>query len=127
MSTTSQMENISGYLSGLSSPSGTERMHRVFHRTGVELRRTYQIAHVFQNSKLHVLRSEALEALARHICVQMAHTARVQLNGLHAGRRNGLASTSESMSASITPILNSSCRRSMVRVRVVVLPEPGEA
>ena len=35
------------------------------------------------------------------------------------------ASTSESMSASITPIFISSFSASMVRVRVVVLPEPG--
>ena len=55
----------------------------------IEFRRTYQIAHVFQNSKLHVARCKAVQALARHIRVQMAHTARVQLNGFNARRRNG--------------------------------------
>ena len=68
----------------------------------------------------------ALEHLAAQRAIRYASDEALARLGDIVARIAAAQNTSESMSASITPILNSSRRRSMVRVRVVVLPEPGE-
>ena len=130
--TTSQTSNISGYLRGLSSPSGTERIA------------TFTLAPV-SNSAGHtrlptfsrIARSRgavpAASAAAsssarpwRHITASRWHMPPVwswiAVTPVAAMAR---ASTSESISASMTPMERSPARASMVRVSVVVLPEPG--
>ena len=58
--------------------------HRVFHRTGVELRRANEVADVLEHDEIQLVRPDLAQPLLGHARVEVAHAARVQLDGLHA-------------------------------------------
>ena len=64
--------------------------HRVFDRARVELRGADEVADVFEHDEVQVLRADLLEALLRHACIEVAHAARVELDGLDARVRDSL-------------------------------------
>ena len=68
---------------------GNGEDHGVLHRAGVKLSRTHQIAHIFQHHQVQVFGAQALQPLARHIGVQMAHTAGMKLDHTHTCLLNG--------------------------------------
>ena len=63
--------------------------HCVFHGAGVKLRRADEVADIFEDGKVDVLRAEPLETLTRHARVEMAHTAGMQLDDLCAAGGDG--------------------------------------
>ena len=64
--------------------------HAVGAGPGVEFRRAHQISHIFQHHQIQLTRLQIFQALASHGSIQVAHTAGVELDGLHAGGQNGL-------------------------------------
>ena len=87
--------------------------HRVFDRAGVELRRADEIADVLEHDEVQVLRADLLAGPARVMPASRWHMPPVcSWMDLDARRpRWCFASTSESMSASITPMRSSSLQR----------------
>ena len=59
-------------------------------RAGVKFRRTDKIADILPTDEIQSLRSKLPQTLAGHGGVEMAHAARVQLNDLRAGARDGV-------------------------------------
>ena len=126
ISSTSQMENIKGYFRGLSSPSGMLRIMAFF---------TAPVSNSAGHTRFptfsRITRSRpsasrpaspwlVISASRWHIppvCSWITFAPVVEMVA---------ASTSESMSASMTPICISSCKAAIVLLRVVVFPEPGE-
>ena len=126
MSSTSQMENISGYLSGLSSPSGTDRIiafltEPVSNSAGQTRLPTFsRMARSTSSTPRPSSPCFVMPASRWHmppVCSWMTFAPVFSMVA---------ASTSESMSASMTPMRNSSFSAAMVALRVVVLPLPGE-
>ena len=125
-SSTSQIENMSGYFSGLSSPSGTERIMAFFtapvsNSAGQTRLPTFSR---MARSMFSVPRPSrpwrVMPASRWHmppVCSWITFAPLVEMVA---------ASTSESISASMTPMRRSSFRALMVAMRVVVLPLPGE-
>lgn len=98
----------------------------VFHCAGVKLRGANQITHIFQNHQVGFTGIQTVQTLAV-IAASRWHMPPVwSWMALAPVAAIVTASTSESMSASITPIFRSSFKSSISRVRVVVLPLPGE-
>ncbi len=64
--------------------------HQVQMRAGVKFRRTDKIANVLQNDQVEPRRVQLLQPLTGHPGVEMAHAARVQLDDLRAGARDGV-------------------------------------
>lgn len=62
---------------------GDRENHCVTAGASVELGRTDEIAYVFKNGKVYLLR-EILKPLAGHACVKVTHAASMQLDGLYA-------------------------------------------
>ena len=126
MSATSQTENISGYFRGLSSPSGTERII-TFRHAPVSNSAGHTRLPTFSNttkSKSPAPNSKSpclvIDASKWHIppvcsCMERAPASVI-----------ACASTSESISASITPIFISSASIEIVLFNIVVLPAPGD-
>ena len=126
MSSTSQTVKIRGYFKGLSWPSGTERIMAFF---------TAPVSNSAGQTRLPTFSSMAkstsfsprpsrpwrvMPASRWHMPPVCSWITLAPVFSMVA------ASTSESMSASITPMRNSSFRAAMVAFRVVVLPLPGE-
>ena len=69
---------------------GDGQDHQIQMRAGVKFCRTDKIADILQNDEIQPLRSKLPQTLAGHGGVEMAHAARVQLNDLRAGARDGV-------------------------------------
>lgn len=69
---------------------GNRKNHQIQMCAGVKFRRTDKIADILQNDEIQSLRTKLLQTLAGHGGVEMAHAARVQLNDLRAGVRDGV-------------------------------------
>ncbi len=121
-----------GYLRGLSSPSGTERMATftlapVSNSAGHTRLPTFsRMARSSGAAPASAVAASSSARPWRHIAASRWHmppvcscTATTPVSAMVR------ASTSESMSASITPMDNSSLSAATVRRSVVVLPEPG--
>ena len=126
MRTTSQIENINGYFKGLSSPSGTERIMAFFvlpvsNSAGQTRLPTFSSTtksrSFVPNSRIPCL---VMSASRWHIPPVWIWMARTPVSLI------ACASTSESISASMTPIFISSLSMEIVRFNVVVFPAPGE-
>ena len=72
-------------LEGLVVALGDGEDHGVFDRAGIELRGADEVADVFEDRKVDVLRAETDEALLRHARIEVAHAAGVQLDDLDSG------------------------------------------
>ena len=124
--------DMSGYLSGLSSPTGQQDIAfaeaPVSNSAGHTRLPTF--SKIARSTGARPLRRRSphspklVQALLGHARVEVAHAPRVQLDGAPVPRMVRV-STSESISASITAMDISSRSASIVRVSVVVLPEPG--
>ena len=73
--TSSQARNMSGYLSGLSSPSATERDHRAGVLAHPELGRADQVADVLDQEQVDLVEGERRQRRAHHVGVQVALAA----------------------------------------------------
>ena len=126
MSSTSHTVKIRGYFRGLSWPSGTERI-MVFFTAPVSNSAGHTRFPTFSSTT----RSRSSVPISRRPC-SVIPASRWHIppvcNWIDRTPAPAIAaaSTSESMSASITPIRSSSFSVSMVRSSVVVLPLPGE-
>ena len=68
----SAARNMSGYLSGLSSPSVTESTATLWGFAQVELRRAYEVSDVFDEEDRGVFEREARQGVLHHLGVQVA-------------------------------------------------------
>ena len=124
--TTLHFVKTSGYLSGLSSPSGTERM-TTFSAEPVSNSAGHTRLPTFSRNTTSRSSVPISRMPWRDISASRWHMPPVW-SWMDLTPRSAMvfASTSESMSASMTPIRISSLRRLMTALRVVVLPDPGE-
>ena len=127
MTTTSQMENISGYFSGLSSPSGTDKIIAL-HTAPVSNSAGQTRFPTFSRMTRSAPPRSTLSSPWRVISASRWHIPPVcsWMEGIPVAAWIFTASTSLSMSASITATRILSFSRLMVRISVVVLPLPGE-
>ena len=66
---------------GLVVPFRDGEDHGVAHGAGVELGRAHEVAHILQDDEIHLREGHVVQPLARHFGVQVAHPARVELDG----------------------------------------------
>lgn len=82
-----------GYLTGLSSPSGTRENHDGQVLAQVKVDRADQVAHIFDKDDVDVLQADGLveriDSLHNHVALEVAQAARVDLDGGHAGFLHG--------------------------------------
>ena len=60
--------------------------HGVFRGARVKLRRANEVADVFENDEVEIVRSHFRKSLTGHVCVEVAHAAGVQLDHLFNAR-----------------------------------------
>ena len=123
---TSQIVNISGYLRGLSCPSGTDRI-MAFFTAPVSNSAGQTRFPMFSRIARSTSSVPRLCSPCRVMLQSMWHIPPVcSWITLTPVFSMAAASTSASISASMMPMRSSSFRAAMVWRRVVVLPEPGE-
>ena len=74
-STSSQVRNISGYLSGLSSPSVTEHDHHARVLADAELGRADEVADVLDDQQVDLVERQRRDRRADHVRVEVALAA----------------------------------------------------
>ena len=75
ISTSSHARNISGYFSGLSSPSVTERDHHPRVLADPELGRADEVADVLDHEQVDLVQRDRRQRRAHHVRVEMALAA----------------------------------------------------
>ena len=129
ISTSSQARNISGYLSGLSSPSVTDADHDARVLADAELGRADEVADVLDHEQVELVERQRRQRRADHVRVQVALAAEagagVELRHRDVQRASRSASSEPCTSPSSTPARTP---REVVQRRARaarVLPAPG--
>ena len=78
-----------GYFSGLSSPSGTDKI-MTFAPSPKSKSVGHKIAHIFDNDEVEVVQVERIDRAANHVAFKMARATRVDLHRSNALSANAL-------------------------------------
>ena len=74
-----------GVFEGFVVAFGHGENHGVAGCAGVELGGTDQVADVFEDNEIDLVKVEVVETLSGHLRIEVAHAAGMQLDGVHAG------------------------------------------